>query len=65
MIVEHDRRGFAFVPHQRAPIDGDITYGDTSMTVDYLAREFPFWRIVRTRTSAEDPFQTFLLLLPA
>ena len=35
------------------------------MTVEYLAREFPFWRTARAQTSAEDdPYQTFLLLVP-
>src|SRR5207302_6424763 len=27
----HASTGFAFQPHMREPVDGDITYGDTSM----------------------------------
>jgi trans-aconitate methyltransferase len=65
MLEEHNRHGFAFVPHERPPIDGDITYGDTSMAVDYIAQEFPYWKIVRQHTSREDPLQTFLMLVPA
>jgi len=65
MLEEHNRHRFAFVPHERPPIDGDIIYGDTSMAVDYIAQEFPYWKIVREHTSREDPLQTFLMLVPA
>ena len=34
--AEHLQRDFAFVPHNREPIDGDITYGDTSISLEYV-----------------------------
>lgn len=30
----HRDQGFAFIPHNREPIDGDVTYGDTSIALD-------------------------------
>ena|SRR2546422_6470964 len=43
MIAEHDQKGFAFLPSNRPRIDGDVTYGDTSMSIPYLAANFPCW----------------------
>ncbi len=35
----HRAKGFAFYPHAgREAIDGDITYGDTSCTIDYVRK---------------------------
>jgi len=36
--AEHMRTGYAFAPHNRAPVEGIVTYGDTSMSVDYARR---------------------------
>jgi hypothetical protein len=60
----HERDGFAFTPHNRAPIDGDITYGDTSMTMEVLERLAQTWRIVAYDRSLDDPFQTIVFLQP-
>jgi SAM-dependent methyltransferase len=35
--AEHER-GYAFAPHNRPPVEGIVTYGDTSMTVEYAQR---------------------------
>lgn len=64
MIKTHDEKGFAFLPHNRPPIDGDITYGDTSVTVDYLTQHFPQWRLVRVECNKEDRYQTILFFQP-
>jgi SAM-dependent methyltransferase len=64
MIAEHERSGFAFLPHNRAPIDGDITFGTTSMSLEWLARSFPQWRIRAHDRSPIDWSQTFVLLTP-
>jgi Methyltransferase domain len=58
----HAARGFAYRPHNRAPVDGDITYGDTSMTLDYFAQHFPWLAIRKVERPAEDPYQTVLFL---
>jgi SAM-dependent methyltransferase len=65
MIKLHDDQGFAFIPHQnRAPIDGDITYGDTSMTLNYLERNFPEWKITNTDSNSAGPYQMIVFLKP-
>ncbi len=62
--LDVDRNGFAYIPHFREPIDGDITYGDTSMSIDWLSREFPEWKIEATDCSPEDPYQLRVFLPP-
>jgi SAM-dependent methyltransferase len=61
----HRESGFAFMPHNRAPIDGDITYGDTSMTLEWLERNCPEWALCATDRSLEDPWQRYLFLEPS
>jgi SAM-dependent methyltransferase len=64
MIQRHDEKGFAFVPANRIPIDGDITYGDTSISLDYFSGHFPQWKLVRVDSAFVDPYQVLLFLQP-
>jgi len=64
MIEQHDERGFAFKPHNRAPIDGDITFGDTSMTLAYLENNFPQWKVAAVEFNEKDSYQVVLFLKP-
>lgn len=64
MYQMHEQTGFAFTPHRRAPINGDITYGDTSISLDYLEENFPQWDLVKPIINREDPYQTLLFLRP-
>ena len=63
-IEQHRQTGFSFHPHIREPIDGDITYGDTSMTLEWLARRNPDWKIMGADHSLEDTFQRYVFLSP-
>lgn len=65
MMARHEEDGFAFAPHSRTPIDGDITYGDTSMSIDYIRANFPRWQIVSEHHERGDPLQILLFLRPA
>lgn len=65
MMGVHETRGFAFAPHNRAAVDGDITYGDTSISPAYIRREYPQWRLVRVDYNVVDPFQLVIFLRPA
>lgn len=65
LLAAHDTRGFAFKPHQIAAIDGDVTYGDTSITPGYLASQIEGWRIVGTDWNAVDPWQYLVFMKPA
>jgi SAM-dependent methyltransferase len=64
MAAAHEERGFAFTPHNRLPIDGDITYGDTSMSLGYIGDHFPQWRIEYAERNV-DPLQILVFLRPA
>ncbi len=61
---DHREKGFAFHPHHREAIDGDITYGDSSMTLEWLRDNFPEWEVVLTDRPLNDPFQVCLALRP-
>jgi SAM-dependent methyltransferase len=61
---EHRERGFTFAPQQRETVDGDITYGDTSMTPEWLATAAgPDWTIEGVDRALEDPVQRYVFLL--
>jgi SAM-dependent methyltransferase len=62
--IRHRKEGFVFNPHNRAPIDGDVTYGDSSMTVDWLAATFPEWTIKATDRCLNDPVQQYVFMVP-
>jgi SAM-dependent methyltransferase len=64
LIERHRATGFAFQPHNRSPIDGDVTYGDASMTLDWIASSFPDWEVRATDRALEDAFQRYVFLTP-
>jgi SAM-dependent methyltransferase len=65
-IERHRDHGFAFLPHaNREPIEGEITYGDTSMTLDALARLAEGWTIAEVDWNPCDPLQVVVGLVPA
>ena len=64
-IKTHDETGFAFIPHNRPPIDGDITFGDTSISLGYFAARFPQWKLARVDYNLMDVYQVILSFQPA
>jgi SAM-dependent methyltransferase len=60
----HEAIGFSFSPHPRAPIDGDLTYGDTSMTFQWLDENVLEWKIAGHDRSLNDPGQIVIFLRP-
>ncbi len=62
LLVEHNAGRFAFSPHTRSPIDGDITYGDSSFSIDWLKAHFSNLEVIDTRSIPGDPLQTLVLL---
>jgi SAM-dependent methyltransferase len=60
----HIEKGFAYTPHGREPIDGDITYGDTSMTIGYIRENWKGWEVAGVEFNLQDPFQTIVFLRP-
>ena len=61
----HAREGFAFVPHQRDTVEGEATYGDTSMTLDFITANYPDWKIAGSDWALADPYQRYVFLQPA
>lgn len=64
LIDAHNRHGFAFFPHNRAPIDGDVTYGDTSISLDYIKARWTDWEVVGIDHNRGDYYQMLVLLRP-
>ena len=64
MKTAHRTTGFAFTPHQRDKVDGDITYGDSSISVAYIEKNWPTWQIIGTDALLQDPYQHFVFLKP-
>lgn len=58
----HMSKGFAFKPHQRDAINGDITYDDTSISFDYLKRNFPDLKLRKFERTLDDPYQIICFL---
>ena len=63
--AQHAAEGFAFVPHGRDTVEGEATYGDTSMSLDFIARNYPDWRIAGSDWALADPYQRYVFLTPA
>ena len=64
LMRAHATHGFAFAPHNRPPIEGEITYGDASISMDYIAHKWNRWRVEGIETNAEDPYQVVVFLRP-
>lgn len=65
LMADHESKGFAFVAHNRAPINGEITYGDASMSLEYMQRSWKGWEILGTAAHRIDPYQLVVFLQPA
>lgn len=59
---QHRTHGFAFNPHHRDAVDGDVTYGDTSMTVDYLESVAEGFSFASMDRSGDDEMQRYVFL---
>jgi SAM-dependent methyltransferase len=58
----HENEGFAFLAHNSEQIEGDVTYGDTSIKLEWLSEKFPHFKIVKTDYSLSDPYQLYVFL---
>lgn len=60
----HAEHGFAYVPHLRDTVEGEATYGDTSISLDFLERNYPDWKIAGLDWSLLDSNQRYVFLTP-
>jgi SAM-dependent methyltransferase len=65
MIAKHNSSGFAFIPHNRPPINGEVTYGDTSISLEYIKNSWQGWNIYGTELNLVDPYQLIVFMRPA
>lgn len=61
-IAAHESEGFAFVPHAGPVIEGEITYGDTSIALEWIEQQVPTLRIVQLDSSYTTPYQLAVYL---
>jgi SAM-dependent methyltransferase len=65
MREQHRRCGFAFLPlegEDALAVDGEATYGRTTMSVDYLLSAYPQFRLKGLDRALEDPYQSVVYL---
>ncbi len=62
-ISAHERDGFSFYPLAGSVgTDREVTYGDTIMTLEWIADNVPGWRYVMLDRSLEDEYQIYVYL---
>lgn len=59
---QHNNNGFAFYPHNRKPIEDEVTYGDTSMNLDYINKNFLGLKIIGVEYNEGDSLQIIVFL---
>ncbi len=64
LLRAHDRTGFAFRAGNRPPVDGDVTYGRTTMEIETPEALCPRWKTIGYDRSLQDPLQLVVLLQP-
>jgi SAM-dependent methyltransferase len=64
LVARHEKSGFAFVPHTREAIDGEVTYGDTSLSFEWIQRHAEGWNMIGYDRSLFDPHQIHIYLVP-
>jgi len=71
MGARHREAGFAFLPHNpagygpQAPLDGEVGYGDASMSLDYVRKNWTDWELAGYDLNLlTDPYQHVLFLRP-
>jgi len=65
LIQTHNKNGVAFVPHNLPPVDGDITFGDITISLDYIKDHWKQWKLIEYITNKEDPYQMILFFKPS
>jgi len=65
MLEDHQTKGYAFTAHPaRDPSLGESTYGDASISLDFITKHWPDWKAVGVDWQLHDPYQTVVFLKP-
>jgi SAM-dependent methyltransferase len=62
MKSDHNKTGFAFSPHQFNEVNGEQTYGDTSISLDWLNKNAKGWKIRGIDRSLDDEYQIYVFM---
>ena len=62
LLIEHEQDGFAFCPHNREKIEGEVTYGDTSMSLKFIRDNFIGLDIAKVEFNEADSLQLIVFL---
>jgi SAM-dependent methyltransferase len=62
VLDDHDQHGFAFYPYPKKILNGEYTYGETSVSLNYLKNAFPSLKIAGVEWSETDPLQIIIFL---
>lgn len=67
LLERHYKDGFAYIPLKAGwkAVDGDVHFGDTSMSLEFISATWPQWQVVSTNQTLEDPYQIHVFLVPA
>lgn len=58
----HIEHGFSFLPYETSAPDVEATYGDTSMSLEWLSQTFPKLKLVGIDSSLSDQHQIYCFL---
>ena len=62
--ISYAARGFGFSPNPSIEaLDGDISYGDTAIAVDYIQKHWPWLKVVSLDYSMSDPAQLIVIMM--
>jgi SAM-dependent methyltransferase len=65
LVARHEKSGFAFHPHaEEAIIDGEVIYGDTSLSFEWIEQHAEGWNMVGYDRNLTDPLQLLVYLVP-
>jgi SAM-dependent methyltransferase len=64
VAARHETKGFAFVPHTRERVEGEVTYGDTSLSFEWIEKNAKGWKMIGYDWSLMDPLQIQAYLIP-
>jgi SAM-dependent methyltransferase len=65
LVAAHKSAGYAFLPHAVGGQAREVTYGDTSMTIEWLKANIPDWDVALIDHPLLDPYQIYVVLRPA
>jgi SAM-dependent methyltransferase len=64
LVAQHEKSGFAFVSHGREAVDGEVTYGEASLSFEWIENHAKGWEMIGYDRSVIDPSQIHAYLVP-